>query len=858
MNHTFFNKATPSANSEISGNQLPLDPFRLPEADLQPEWKTFFSSFTKLGAEEIQNRQQDIQRLLRENGVTYNIYGDTHGKRQWNLDLIPFIIGKQEWEHMERGLVQRAELLNLILQDIYGERKLVRQGILPMELVYNHRGFLRQCDGMMLRPRKHSLVLYSANMARSSDGRTWIISDRTQAPSGSGYALENRSAFARIMPELFNGLKVGKLSPYFDALTNALTRISPQRQQFPRVVVLTPGPSNETYFEHSYLASYLGFTLVQGNDLMVKDNFVWLKTLGGLERVDVIMRRVDDIYCDPLELKEDSQLGVPGLVQAIRSGNVALANPLGSGILESPGLMPFLQNISRHFLGEDLIIPNIATWWCGQQKEMNYVLQNLQRLVIKKIYRESVGSSSIDGQSLSQQEIDQLKEKIKAQPFLYVGQERIHFSKTPTLLDGKIEPRNALFRSFLVSNVDTYTTMVGGLTRTSDTDEDFLISGQLGGASKDTWVLAPDTDIQHQPQPRRQYARNIRAIQDSGILPSHTAENLFWVGRYTERFLGNSRFLRTVMQYVAEGNRLEYDNDVQTETMLLQALTHYSFTYPGFLEKNAERLLRNPWPELRSILMNENRQGSLYYNFNLFDRAVYSVRDHWSTDTWRVLRTMEEEWQAVAKNNSSNHIRLLAILDGFITSIMAFIGLNRESIYREQGWIMLDMGRKIEQCMLMISMLRSTLVHIKEDQVEYNIMEAVLRSHESLVNYRSKYKAHLQLSLVLDLLLFDNTNPRSLVFQMERLNKYAANLPKSSSDNKLSGHERLLFEALSLLKLSDKNELSEPNVPSGQYKKLDKLLEKLYGILVSVPVMISKTYFKHAEEQKQLFIAENI
>ena len=307
------------------------------------------------------------------------------------------------------------------MQDIYGEQKLIKNCILPLELVYSHTGFLQPCSGINL-PGKYSLVLYSADMARSPDGKLWIISDRTQAPSGSGYALENRTVMTRVLPELFSGLQVRHLSPYFDALKNSLNELGARHHQNPRIVILTPGPGSETYFEHSYLSSNLGYTLVQGNDLMVKHNFVWLKTLSGLEKVDVIIRRIDDVYCDPLELKSDSQLGVAGLLQVVRSGNVSIANPPRSSILENPGLMPFLQNISKYLFGTGLLMPTIASWWCGQPKELRYVLNNIQSLVIKRIYRGTSRSTSVDGASLSLSQINELKQKILRYPFLYVGQ----------------------------------------------------------------------------------------------------------------------------------------------------------------------------------------------------------------------------------------------------------------------------------------------------------------------------------------------------------------------------------------------------------------------------------------------------
>ncbi|MGG9972743.1 circularly permuted type 2 ATP-grasp protein [Ferruginibacter sp. SUN002] len=823
------------------------------DGTLRPHWQTFFNSFSQLGPAQIQDRAQDILRFLKENGVTYNVYGDSSGlNRPWNLDVIPFLISQQEWQKIESGLVQRATLFDLILKDLYGERLLIKEGLLPLELIYNHSGFLRQCDGVKL-PGKHSLILYSADIARSPEGKIWVLNDRTQAPSGSGYALENRTAITRILPELFSGLKVRHLSPYFIQLRDSLHAIAPAKALNPRIVILTPGPSNETYFEHSYLSSYLGYTLVQGEDLMVKDNYVWLKTIGGLEKVDVIIRRVDDIYCDPLELKEDSRLGVSGLLQAVRSGNVSIANPLGSSVLENPGLMGFLPRLARHFFGEDLILPTIASWWCGQPMELKYVLDNIESLVVKKIYRESRISTSVNTSNLSKNEIEKLKLDIQAQPHLYVGQEKIAFSSTPSLISGKIEPRNVLFRSFLVATDDTYTCMTGGLGRTSAEPGNFVISNQLGGISKDTWIISPEPGY---TLSSNKDVLKTKAPSFSGVLPSHTAENLFWVGRYAERVLGNARFQRTIMQLVAEGNRLQFDNDIKTEQLLLKTLTEYTCTYPGFTGADAAEKFKNPWPELTDLLFNTHRQGSLSNNFSLFTKAVNTVRDHWSTDTWRVLKGMEDEWEAASKSQLTN-FRMISALDNLITSMVAFIGLNRESISREQGWNLLDTGRKVEQSLLLISVLQSTLTEINGEEVEYNLQEAVLKSHETLMNYRYKYKVHIQLPLMLELMLLDTTNPRSLIYQIERLKAYLSSLPKTQKSATLEKHERLILEAFTLLKLADNLQLAQPDEKTGTYKNLEELLDTLSSLLLAIPKVISKKYFKHAQGQKQLFAAED-
>ena len=342
-----------------------LDELLTPAGGIRPQWNDYILALQKLGPDEISLRHQEITKLLRENGVTYNVYGDPDGSnRPWQLDPIPLLVSNEEWSNIESGLVERAELLNLIFSDIYGSRELVRKGLIPAALLFNHSGFSRACDKVRL-PNKRQLILYAADLARGPDGRMWILGDRTQAPSGAGYALENRSAMSRVFPNIFRDTKVERLDGFFQSLRQGLQQIAPQNFDTPNVVILTPGPLNETFFEHAYLASHLGYPLVQGDDLTVRDGFVWLKSLNGLQRVDVILRRVDDSFCDPLELRDDSRLGVPGLLEVARRNNVAIANPLGSSVLESPGLLPFLPNIAKHFFGKKLTLPSAATWWCG-------------------------------------------------------------------------------------------------------------------------------------------------------------------------------------------------------------------------------------------------------------------------------------------------------------------------------------------------------------------------------------------------------------------------------------------------------------------------------------------------------------
>ncbi len=826
---------------------------------MRPEWETFLSSLKQLGAAEILNRNNDIQRLLKENGVAYNIYNDPSGQtRPWELDPIPQIITAEEWNTINAGLTQRAELLNLLLKDIYGPQTLIKEGIIPQELIYMHPGFLRQCCNIQL-PGKQHLIFYAADIARGSDGRIWVISDRTQAPSGSGYALENRFAMSSVLPELFANLQVKRLSPYFDSLQQALTAIAPHKTEHPRVVILTPGPDNETYFEHSYLAAYLGLTLIQGNDLMVKDNYVWLKTIEGLEKVDVILRRMDDVYCDPLELKSDSLLGVPGLLQVVRKGNVALANPLGSSVVENAGLVPFLPAIAKHFFGTDLLMPSIATWWCGQPKEMQYVIDNIRNLVVRRIFRTSSGRSAIDGASLSPLGIAKLIDDIKANPYLYAGQEKINFAAAPYMKDGKIQAGHSLIRNFLVSHNNSYMVLPGGLTRSSNIENSFVVSAQEGSVSKDTWVLSAGDE--HEQSVKLQLKTDdIPSALHIRALPSHTAENLFWVGRYTERVIFNARLQRTVMQYVLQNN-LYSDVDIRTSTeTLLQTVTHCTYTYPGFVpedDKPVTALIENPWPELTDILYNEERGGSLSANLLMLKRAVYSVRNFWALDTWRVLLQLEEQWNNAKKTAQHDHLSMIGTIDALNTSMFAFLGMNRESVRREQGWTILDLGRKIEQSLYIISLLQNVFQKKQTEQTEHDLLEAVLNTTQSLITYRYTYRDHLQLPLVLELMMLDMNYPKSLVYLVNKIKRYVETLPKASKEQTLSEQERLMLEAETLLKLANGITLAQPDA-TGAYTALQQFLTKLYALIAESSQLVSKTYFKHSVSQKQLYIANYI
>ena len=857
---------------------------------VNPHWHAFMQALDTLGLAEMESRHEEVQRLLRENGVTYVVHGEQHEHRPWALDPIPLIISNADWNIISAGLKQRAELLNLILMDLYGERALIKEGLIPPEVVYAHAGFLRVCVGLTA-PGLPFLLNYAADLARGPDGRMWVLADRTQAPSGAGYALENRTALVRALPNFFSEVGVHRLSFFFRSFQNSIldmqyqlenaTRIAPRQIDNPHVVVLTPGPLNETYFEHAYLASYLGYTLVQGDDLTVWDGRVWLKSIDGLRPVDIILRRVDDTFCDPLELRQDSRLGVAGLLEAIRQGNVIVINPPGSGVLENPGLMPFLPNISKRLIGEDLQLPSAATWWCGQRKQREHVLANLRKLVIKPIHRQR-GGRPLFGTELSNAELNTLRNRINAEPHLYVGQEQVHLSTTPSLIDGKLEPRHAILRNFLFKEKDGYTVMPGGLTRCAGGKGKLTISIQDGGVSKDTWVLAPE------PEPHislwQQRTGQMQVAGASAGLSSRAAENLFWVGRYAERAEGQARLLRIMLDKVKMGemgletSRLGQVSPARrlTETFgedarevseltylhsMLRSLTGLTSSHPRFAN-DSEQPLGN---EILSIMLDTENSGSLVSTLQALVSAAYAVRDRWSTDTWRVMNSIENLCQTLEENipqeqDTSAQILTdfvlqeaeLAALDQLMIFLSALSGLNAESMTQTIGWMSLDMGRRIERALLLIVLCRSSLVAVKDNWIEDLLLESVLAATESLITYRSRYRAALHFPTVLELLLLDNNNPRSLLYQLKRLEEQIRALPREKLGYRLSEEEQLILEALTQLQLSNTIDLAECSEHATQRTGLEKLLVRLAQILVDISDVLTQTYFSHVQRPQQL------
>jgi uncharacterized circularly permuted ATP-grasp superfamily protein/uncharacterized alpha-E superfamily protein len=819
--------------------------------EINPNWEKLLTNFSKLGVKDLKKRQEDLDWLLSENGVTYNVYNDPNGlHRPWSLNIIPFVIDNKEWKHLEKGLEQRAEVLNLVLKDIYGDRELIKLGIVPPEIIFAHRGFLRACDHIQYKNSKH-LLIHAADLARGPDGRMWVVNDRTEAPSGMGYSLENRFSTREVVPDFFNQINVKQPFGFFKDLNQQLINAAPHNKENPTIVILTPGPLNETYFEHAYLSSFLGYPLVKGNDLVVRNNKVWIKTLKGLIQIDVIYRRVDDAFVDPLELRGDSYLGVAGLLNVVRQQNVAILNPIGSGVLENPGLIPFMNSICKHFLKEDLILPQIASWWCGQEKEREYVLKNLANLVVKPI--DSTNRENIYFcEFLSKEELKALEKEILRKPYRYVAQEKISFSTTPNFTTEHLEPRKVTCRTFAVAKENGYSIMPGGLVRVAAERKELRVSNQRGGTSKDFWVTKSEGTSSKKRQ--RYHWHHSSSKNRPGIdnLPSNTAENLFWSGRYLARTLVTARYIRTVLNHMTDSEFNKRESDSESLHILYQSITHLTSIFPGFTGENKEKALENPLKEIAIVLFDETKIGSLANAMSSFKNSYYSLRNLWSKDMWRVYDMLQKIWKDYDKKDHHNISKLTKLLDTVITKLIAFIGLIEESIMVEQGLLLYYIGLQMEQAIMNVDKSRALLSINYEEDVEYEILEALLNSHESLNIYRYSFRSYLDVENVVDLILLDKSYSRSLKYQLNRIRKDIFKLPTKNDSEHVSTIQKAILEACKLIENATAENLVLVNENEFTRTNLENLLTDLSDYIHQISMSLTNTYFNHSDQQIQL------
>ena len=812
-----------------------------PVSGIRPHWRHFLDGLNQMPGGEVEHAWQTAQRLIHENGVTYNVYEEAAaGTRPWRLDPVPLLIGAEEWRALEAGIVQRARLLNAVAGDLYGEQNLIRDGRIPPALAFENPNFLRPLHGVKL-PGDTHLHFIAVDLARAADNKWWVLGDRTQAPSGAGYALENRVVMRRAVSSLYRNAPVQYLASFFQAFSDHL--VAQTGTEDPLIVLLTPGPWNETYFEHAYLARYLGIPLVEGADLTVRDNKVYLKTLNGLRQVNLILRRIDADFCDPLELRTESLLGVAGLVAAVREGNVVVANSLGSAIVECEAMMSFLPGLCRHIFDEDLLLPSAATWWCGQGVEQRYVLDNLEKLVV----RNTFSNRSIFGAQrgvmlpaqMSAEEREALAARIRARGRDFTAQEILPLSTAPTWQNGALQPSPMVLRVYVCADGDGYRVMPGGLTRISDFANAHAVSMQQGDASKDTWVLS---DSPVNTFSRLAATDNMLVLRRSGSdLPSRVADNLFWLGRYAERTESTVRLMRSMVR------RLAGETGALDDTAIMARLVRI-LSGLGYLNKRlARRRIAGGTAamerELGNILFDRTQSQGLLGLLKNLNRTASLVRDRLSIDAWQILdapRGVAARYESLAPLDVDD---ALAFLNEMLRLLAAFNGMQMENMTRSIGWRLLDVGRRIERCENTAKLIRELAVN--GEPTEDGSLDLLLELGDSSMTYRTRYLATVQLPAVLDLLILDETNPRSLAFQLDALADHLSELPRERDLAVLPRQNYLVEDMRSAIRLSDVFELADRRDARGKRVQLDKFLMAQQDKAAALSNALAQNYFIH-------------
>jgi uncharacterized circularly permuted ATP-grasp superfamily protein/uncharacterized alpha-E superfamily protein len=826
--------------------------------EVRPHWKQFARAISALGSEEFARRWQQAQHLVVENGIAYGAYGDPHdAARPWNLDPLPLLIPASEWQKISAGLLQRAKLLNAILADLYGPQKLLKRGQIPAEFVYRHPGFRRPYHGQ--HPLDNCFLhLYAADLGRSPDGAWWVLGDRTDAPSGTGYALENRIVTSRMLPDEFQDCRVERLAPYFIALRETMRRLAPEHRDNPRIALLSQGPASANFFEDAYLARYLGYTLVEGEDLTARNDRVMLKTLAGLLPVDVVLRRPNSDDCDPLELSGSSTQGVAGMLQASRAGNVAIANALGSGLVESPVIMTFLPLLCKELLSEELKLPGVATWWCADRQSVAYVLENLDRLIIRPAFRRR-GHELQQSRRLINLDRAELAEVIRANPTAFVAQEQVARSSMP-VWHGRsgtrtnsvgataasrpvLQPSHIALRAFAVASDEGYTVMTGGLARVSKSVDPLFVSLLAGEGSKDVWVLsdAPVSSVTL----LEQTSKPLELRRSGAELPSRVADHVFWLGRNFERADAAARLLRTVGLRITSET---YSTRPVELPILLRVLAEQGQIEPGYVVEGIRDQLPKISRALPSSVFDENQPLSLRSIISSMLRTASVVRDRISVDAWRIIHRIDEEFRPPA-GRQTNLSDLLAMIDSLIIDLSSFSGLAMESMTRTHTWRFLDLGRRMERAMQTINLLK--IAFSDPAQLQAPLLEAVLEIADSQMTYRSRYLSNMQLGAVLDLLLTDETNPRSVAFQLVNIAQHVDALPRDRTQPFYGKDQRIAMAALHSVRMLDVQALAEIHT-LGASDQLQHVCQRLESRLPELSDAITHRYLIHAGPAHQL------
>jgi len=801
-------------------------------------WQTVSKLFKNLTPEELAVRDKQLKRIVKDNGITYNVYSENEAEsRPWVMNMLPMVLGGAEMRELESSLGQRAELFNRVFKDLYGPQQLVKDGLLPSYLAFSNPHFLRACHNWS-NQAENPVHLYVADLARAPDGRWWVLSDRLEAASGLGYALENRLLSSRVFPSILRQLGVRTLDHFLSNLCGSYEALAPNNRDNPRVVMLTPGPANETYFEQSFLARNLGYSLVEGADLTVRDNRVFLKTISGVKEIDVLLRRVDSDWCDPLELNSHSLLGVPGLLDAMRERRVAIANQLGAGALESAAFSAFMPSLARHFFGEDLKVPSVATWWCGQPKEADYVKENLHRLVLKPTFRTLNNWQAVFGPNLSESGLERWRRRLTERPMDFTAQELVDQGTTPVYENGRLEARHFLLRVYLHPGKDGWSMMPGGLARIASEKDSVQVSMQQGGESKDVWVLLDEQDSKRdvvtlRGGPMRQIRRG------SFDLPSRVADNFFWLGRYVERTEGMTRVLQMILSSIL-GETESSDNNT------IAPFLGYFMDDKSVAElmdaKSGQLKMDQVMRRLALQIRDRRNVESLVSNIHNLQRTAFKVKERLSAQTWQELQRLNELGRVAATQRKVDDEETLLVLEDTLRIIAGFSGLTMENMTRGQNWLFLELGRRIERTLVLIHLLNAAFE--RDCGNEENVLGKVLRCADSSMTYRRRYLTNLNMASTLDLLIMENTNPRSLVFQSEMIRERLNHLPHHLIRTSPNQIDQFALAVHSRIGLADMDTLLKVD-KSGERSAFQAFANNLKNDLYKLAMQIEQYYFAH-------------
>jgi uncharacterized circularly permuted ATP-grasp superfamily protein/uncharacterized alpha-E superfamily protein len=741
-------------------------------------WQPLIAALDATGSDVLKHRQDRVRRMRHEDGATFNPFDDPTGQGiPWALEMIPLPVTANEWAGLEAGLIQRALLLEKILADTYGPQNLLKHGRIPPELVFANPNFLHTCHGIQPAGNRF-LIYYAADIYRGIDGRFRVLRDYGANPAGLGYALENRIVISRVFSDLYHKTQVRRLAPFFQTFLRSLIQRASTRREEPGIVLLSSGPESRIYFEHALLSRYLGYPLVEGQDLTVRNGKVFLKKLAGLEPVETIFRHIEDRNSDPFTLRRETATGVAGLIQVYREQNIDMVNPIGSGFVDTPALPVFLPSLCRQLMGEDLVLENHPAWWCGTSDGLNRVMANPGQLTVcPALDRSAAADHSGD-----------MMAAIQAAPYAFMATEPVYPSAVPAWDQSGVRARYTLLRVFVCATEQGFAVMPGGLAITA-TDVNTLTGDYPERQqSKDIWVLS---DQPVEPFSLMGGLQTVAEFKRGSDLPSRVADHLLWLGRYMERAEGLIRLLRSVLRRLSGEARLV---DIPELLFLLNLLRTKNIIPRPSDDGGGIPRYRELSTQLNDALYRQDYSESVVAVLKRVQKAARNVRDRLSLDSWRVINRLEGFADTPAGDP-------LELLDDTLFTLSAFSGLAMESMTRGLGWRFMDIGRRVERAVNQAGLIRIGLPQVCTGS--RSALEALLEVFDSIMTYRARYRTAFQLAPVLDLLLVDESNPKSLAFQFSQLAAHVEHLPREGDQHIPSPEGRMAIEMLAAVRALD-------------------------------------------------------